>query len=222
MKWKLILYFLLMASPYYCFPQQTIQQDSMFCLTLTDVNLKSKQRYTFHYLYVSKLSDFYIDYSNEDSLFYNIYRKAVPAANNFKYMFVMNPFIQECINDSSLLDYDYQKSIKYFRNMKLILDDEMEDGKSLHINISDSRRLVISHLFFVKSVFHTIPLRCIRAYKNIKKYYPEDKLPSHTYIFNKFYYVESIELLPSDIDTVAKHVRFSYRPRIRFEWNDSL
>lgn len=222
MKWKLILYFLLMALTYDCFPQRATQQDSMFCLTLIDVNLKSKQRYTFHYLYVSDLSNFYIDYSNEDSLFYNIYRKAVPAAHDLKYMFVMNPLIQECINDSSLLDYDYQKSIKYYRNMKLILDDEMEDGKSLHINISDSRRLVISHLFFVKSVFHTIPLRCIRAYKNIKKYYPEDKLPSHTYIFNKFYYVEPIELLPSDIDTVAKHVRFSYRPRIRFEWNDSL
>ncbi len=205
----------------HCFPQQTTAPDKLFYIRISDVNYESKTRVNIYRVFTKSLDDYYIDYSNEDSIVYNIYQNSIPAAGNILYPIYLDSVMRKnTIGDLSDSSFGFQRGELFFLNWYLIKQKEYQGCTPLYIRLSNQRKITI-YIYLIKAEFFEIPISCLQIDRSIMKYL-SDKIQSlNTFIFDSFEYVEPIELLESDIDTVEKCVRFQYRPRVRYEWSDT-
>ncbi len=205
----------------HCFPQQSARPDKLFCISIWDVNYKSNERVSIHNVFVNNLNDFHIDYSNEDSIVYSIYKNSIPAAGDFKKPFYLDSVMRKnIIGDLSDSSFEIRRNELFFLNWYKINQIECQNSTPLYVYPSNSRKLIVD-IYLIKAEFFEIPISCLRIYRFVKKYLPDKMQSSNTFILDSFEYVEPIEMLDSDIDTVEKCVRFQYRPRVRYEWSDT-
>ena len=210
------LLYLSLAVP--CFSQQETIPNELFYIKIWDFT--SRCNVNTYNVFTKSLDDYYIDYSDEDAIVYNIFQNSIPAPGNVQEAIYLDPVIRKKAI-GNLLDSSFgdKRSRCYNLNWLKIRHYVFQSGTSMYVYPSDHRKLIIS-VYLIKAEFHEIPISCLQIFSSIKQYIPDNMQSSNTYIFDRFEYVELIKMQDYDVDTVEKCIRFQYRPSVRFEWSD--